>query len=169
MLPTAAFKTKLRSVLPHDLLYSHDMYLRNMGLCLSVLGLSSIFVVDALPQSVLSGEWKLVHTVTLDGPTNHVQGIEFDADSLWVTSVDSTNRKGYLRAFSITSGNLAKGIEVQQGERFHPGGIAADAESLWFPVAEYRPNSASIIQMRNKRTLGLEFSFNVSDHIGCIA
>jgi Family of unknown function (DUF6454) len=81
----------------------------------------------------------------------------------------STNRKGYLREFSLTSGNLTKGIEVQQGERFHPGGIAVDAESLWFPVAEYRPNSASIIQMRNKRTLGLEFSFNVPDHIGCIA
>jgi WD40 repeat protein len=145
------------------------MYLENVGLCLSVLGLSSIFVVDALPQSVSFGEWKLVRTMTLNGPTNHIQGIEFDADSLWVTSVDSTNRKGYLREFSLTSGNLTKGIEVQQGERFHPGGIAADAESLWFPVAEYRPNSASIIQRRNKRTLGLEVSFNVPDHIGCIA
>src|SRR4051812_7821290 len=91
------------------------MYLENLGLCLSVLGLSSILVVDALPQSVSFGEWKLVRTVTLNGPTNHVQGIEFDADSLWVTSVDSTNRKGYLRDFSLTSG------DPTNPSRKHPG------------------------------------------------
>jgi hypothetical protein len=51
-------------------------------------------------DSVSFGEWKLLRTVDLKGSTNHVQGIDFDANVLWVTSVDSTNRKGYLREFS---------------------------------------------------------------------
>ena len=157
------------SLVPPALLYSRDMYLSNVALCLSVLGVSGMFVLGALPQPVSFGEWNLVRTMVLNGPTNHVQGIDFDPESLWVTSVDSTSRKGYLRDFSLKSGNLRKGIEVQEGERFHPGGIAAEAESVWFPVAEYRPNSASVIQRRSKRTLTLEFAFNVSDHIGCIA
>jgi hypothetical protein len=36
---------------------------------------------------------------------------------------------------------MIRAVEVQQGERFHPGGIAADAESVRIPVAQYRPNS----------------------------
>jgi hypothetical protein len=36
-------------------------------------------------------------------------------------------------------------------------------------VAKYRPSSTSSIQKRNKRTLGIEASFSVPDHIGCIA
>jgi hypothetical protein len=36
-------------------------------------------------------------------------------------------------------------------------------------MAEYRPNSTSIVQRRNKRTLEVEKQFVVDDHIGCIA
>jgi hypothetical protein len=132
---------------------------------------AALFCLTALcaSNSVFFGEWKLARTMALKGSTNHVQGIDFDANVLWVTSVDSTNRKGYLRGFSFVSGEMIRAVEVQQGERFHPGGIAADAESIWVPVAEYRPNSSSLIQKRSKDTLGLELAFSVPDHIGCIA
>src|SRR3954449_7524202 len=113
------------------------MVLRGFILCaLCLMSMS----VNALAQSVSIGEWKLARTLPLKSPTNHVQGIDFDAHVLWVTSVDSTNRKGYIREFSLMSGDVIRGVEVQEGERFHPGGIAADAESVWIPVAEYRPN-----------------------------
>jgi hypothetical protein len=131
----------------------------------AVLCLASMWASD----SVSFGEWKLLRTMDLKGSTNHVQGIDFDANVLWVTSVDSTNRKGYLREFSFVSGGMIRAVEVQQGERFHPGGIAADAESVWIPIAEYRPNSSSLIRKRSKDTLGLELTFSVPDHIGCIA
>lgn len=129
-------------------------------LCLTALSASN---------SVSVGEWKLARTLALKGATNHVQGIDFDTKTLWVTSVDSTNRKGYLREFSLISGEIIRGVEVQEGERFHPGGIAADAESVWVPIAEYRPNSSSLIQKRSKHTLDTELAFSVPDHIGCIA
>ncbi len=105
----------------------------------------------------------------LQGETNHVQGIDTDGIHLWVTSVDRSTRKGFLRMFSLADGRLERSIELQDSDRFHPGGLATDANSIWIPVAEYRPASTAIIQQRNKRTLELEFQFSVPDHIGCVA
>ena len=105
----------------------------------------------------------------LKGTTYHVQGIDVDGGRLWVTSVDTPNRKGYLHEFSLTTGELLRQVEVTDGTRFHPGGISTGRASIWIPVAEYRRDSTSVIQRRNKRTLKLESQFEVADHIGCIA
>jgi hypothetical protein len=110
-----------------------------------------------------------VRVLALQGETNHVQGIDTDGVYLWLTSVDSAARKGYLREFRLADGSEVRGIELQDGERYHPGGIAADGESIWIPVAEYRAHSSAIIQQRNRRTFALEFQFSVPDHIGCVA
>lgn len=110
-----------------------------------------------------------MQTITLQAKTEHVQGIDTDGTHLWVTSVDRAGRKGFLQEFSLPSGKLERGIDLQEGDRFHPGGIAADADSIWIPVAEYRANSTATIQRRNKATLALEFQFTVPDHIGCLA
>jgi hypothetical protein len=116
--------------------------------------------VDALPEPTI---------LPLRGTVYHVQGIDLDEGTLWVTSVDSTTRKGYLHEFGLPSGELTRSVEIQDGVRFHPGGIAADASSIWIPVAEYKRNSSTVIQRRNRRTLELESQFAVNDHIGCIA
>jgi hypothetical protein len=149
--------------------YPREMRLRCVIPC--CLALAAVCVQgEELPvQSVSFGEWKLARILMLEGLTNHVQGIDFDSRVLWATSVDSANHKGYLREFSLTSGSLLREVEIQEKERFHPGGVASDGESLWMPVAEYRANSTSVIQKRSKRTLALEMSFNVPDHIGCVA
>ncbi len=114
-------------------------------------------------------ELTLVRTTDLKGNTHHVQGIDFDERHLWVTSVDKELQKGYLQEFSLSTGEELRTVEVTAGIRFHPGGMSADAESLWLPVAEYRRASSSVIQKRNVRTLELEYQFDVADHIGCIA
>jgi len=119
------------------------------------------------PQTL--SDFKIVRVLELKAATQHVQGIDFNDRLLWLTSVDKTSRKGWLREFSLATGELMRQIEIDDGIRFHPGGISADGESLWIPVAEYRPTSSSVIQKRNKRTLKLEFQFEVPDHIGCIA
>ncbi len=107
--------------------------------------------------------------IALDGQIFHVQGIDLDRDHLWVTSADTVSRKGFIHLFSWPGGKLIRSVEIQRGDRFHPGGIATDAHSLWIPVAEYRRNSTSVIQRRDKRSLKLLSEFDVSDHIGCIA
>src|SRR5262245_25225248 len=120
-------------------------------------------------QPTLIPGWNLTRTVNLKGRTHHVQGVEFDSHTLWVTSVDSDSRKGSLQKFALDSGALLKSIELQDQERFHPGGIAADGDAVWVPLAEYRANSTSVIQKRDKDTLELIFQFHVADHIGCLA
>jgi len=114
-------------------------------------------------------DFPLVRTLELKGTTHHVQGIDFDDTHLWVTSVDRTAKKGYLHEFALPSGELRRTVEVGKGERFHPGGMARDGESLWIPTAEYRRESSATIEKRNARTLELEMQFEVADHIGCIA
>jgi beta-lactamase class D/beta-lactamase class A len=107
--------------------------------------------------------------IELHGEMDHVQGIEVDGDHLWVTWVDRKNKTGHLGEFELSTGRLIRSVSVQNGERFHPGGLAAEGESLWLPVAEYKPNSSSLIQRRNKKTLELEAEFEVPDHVGCVA
>jgi hypothetical protein len=109
-----------------------------------------------------------MRTVELQGDTHHVQGIEFDAERLWVTAVDKAARKGYLQEFELATGHRLRTVEVSRGDRFHPGGMAADGESLWIPVAEYRRESSAIIERRSRRTLEVESEFTVADHIGCV-
>jgi hypothetical protein len=110
-----------------------------------------------------------LHTVELRGQTWHVQGIDFDDQRLWVTSVDRDGHKGYLQEFAVKTGERLRTVDVTAGNRYHPGGLTADGDSLWIPVAEYRRASSSVIQKRNARTLELEQQFEVADHIGCIA
>ncbi len=128
-----------------------------------VLGWSQTTATSSLAEL---GDPKVI---ALDGRTFHVQGIDLDGDHLWVTSADTVNRKGFLHLFSWPGGKLIRSVEIQRGDRFHPGGISSDAQSLWIPVAEYRRNSTSVIQRRDKRSLNLLSEFEVSDHIGCIA
>jgi hypothetical protein len=115
------------------------------------------------------GELKLVRELRLHGDLGHVQGVDTDGRTIWVTSVDSKKREGRLFAFGARDGVLLNSMPLQEGERFHPGGFSADGDSLWIPVAEYRANSSAVIQRRSKRTLALESEFPVTDHIGCLA
>ena len=86
-----------------------------------------------------------------------------------LTSVDRPTRKGFLFEYHLPSGKRLRAIEIQDGDRYHPGGLDATRDSLWIPVAEYRRGSSAVIQKRNKKTLALEAQFSVNDHIGCIA
>jgi hypothetical protein len=135
--------------------------------------LMSIAVVVAIVASSLYSqsldEFPLLRVIELKGKTYHVQGIEADADRLWVTSVDRSTQSGYLQEFSLPDGGLIREVKVQDGARYHPGGISGAGESLWIPVAEYKANSTSVIQKRSKRTLAVEKQFEVQDHIGCVA
>lgn len=125
-------------------------------------------VMQAAAQSA-SEPIQPINVLALQAKTAHVQGIDTDGVHLWVTSVDRDTRKGWLQEFKVNNGVLERSIELQQGVHFHPGGIAADANSIWIPIAEYRPKSSAIIQQRNKRTLALESQFTAPDHIGCVA
>ena len=75
--------------------------------------------------------------------------------------------KGHLFVFN-DQGELLKDIELGEGNMYHPGGIDYDGKYIWVPVAEYRPNSDSIIYKVNPETMETEEAFRVNDHIGGI-
>lgn len=130
--------------------------------------LAACGVLSAQPPAVLESP-SATHIVALESKTHHVQGIDTDGDRIWVTAVDRPTAKGFLYEFSLRDGKLLRSLEVQQGDRYHPGGIAADETSLWIPIAEYKASSSATIQRRNKKTLEVELEFSVPDHIGCVA
>lgn len=107
--------------------------------------------------------------VPLAGETFHVQGVSVENGAAFVTSVDRAAQKGWLFEYDAATGARRRAVEIHQGGMYHPGGFDGDESSFWIPVAEYRANSRSMIQRRDKRTLALLSSFEVDDHIGAIA
>jgi hypothetical protein len=136
--------------------------------CLSVFfSLSPAHALGADNKSLR--DFDLVKTLSLEGTLYHVQGVDLDDRHIWVTSADTGRHLGHLSMFSRATGELEKDVTVGGKERFHPGGISTEADSIWIPVAEYRPNSTSVIEQRSKQTLALLFKFDFPDHIGCLA
>ena len=120
-------------------------------------------------MSVLLATLTLLGVVLVEGPSHHVQGIDVEGGILWVTSVDRTSRAGFLTRYDLASGRRLVSAEIHDGARFHPGGIQIDGDSVWVPVAEYRRDSSTWIERRDKVTLALLARFEVADHIGCLA
>ena len=49
---------------------------------------------------------------------------------------------------------------------YHPGGIDYDGADIWVPVAEYRPNSKSIVYRVDPQSMKATEVFRWADHIG---
>ena len=111
----------------------------------------------------------LLGITVLEGPSYHVQGIDVDGQTLWVSAVDREGRRGLVSRHDAASGKRLASVEVHDGARYHPGGLEVEGDDLWVPVAEYRRASSTWMQRRDKRTLALLSQFEVADHIGCVA
>jgi hypothetical protein len=127
--------------------------------------------------------WDLKYKVELQFNSYHTQGMVRIGDLFYLSSVeliewpvkydqpqngyDRTPGKGFGHLFVFDSqGKLANDILLGEGEIYHPGGIDFDGRYIWVPVAEYRPNSKSIVYKVDPMTMKAEESFRVQDHIG---
>lgn len=127
--------------------------------------------------------WKPARKTRLDFPTHHPQGFALVGDLIFMSSVqideqpekypepvdgyDRSTGKGVGHVFVMTrEGKLIKDIVVGEGAMYHPGGIDFDGKSVWVPVAEYRPNSESIMYRIDARTLEATEAFRHRDHVG---
>lgn len=111
----------------------------------------------------------LLGVTLLEGPSHHVQGIDVEGATLWVSAVDRAARRGTLTRHDLATGARLASVAVHDGDRYHPGGLQVAGDALWVPVAEYRRASTTWVQKRDKRTLALLAQFEVADHIGCLA
>jgi hypothetical protein len=129
--------------------------------------------------------WKLVASVPIRFTTHHPQGMVKIGDTLFVSSVEIKVRTtrlpqpvdgydrdtgegiGHLFKFDM-AGNLIADLRLGEGTIYHPGGIDYDGKNIWVPVAEYRPNSRSIVYRVDPGTMKATEMFRFADHIGGI-
>ena len=77
-----------------------------------------------------------------------------DASLRRSTATIATPAQGVGHLFKIdASGKLLADLKLGEGTIFHPGGIDYDGTDIWVPVAEYRPNSRSIVYRVNPQTM----------------
>ena len=104
--------------------------------------------------------------------TFHPQGMVKIGETLFVSSVEVIDRdagKGVGHLFKIDmAGNLLADLRLGEGAIYHPGGIDYDGRDIWVPVAEYRPDSRSIVYRVDPATMKATEVFRVADHIGAI-
>ncbi|WP_262297547.1 DUF6454 family protein [Microvirga sesbaniae] len=140
-------------------------------------------LADRVTKLSRGTQWKPVSAVPINFVTHHPQGMVKIGDTLFVSSVEikePTKRfpqpvDGYDRdtgagvghLFKLDmKGNLIADITLGEGSVYHPGGIDYDGTFIWVPVAEYRPNSRSIVYRVDPETMKAEEMFRFPDHVG---
>jgi uncharacterized protein DUF6454 len=142
-------------------------------------------VAELVMQLTRDTRWTLTSSVPVAFPTFHPQGMVRIGDTFFVSSVEVTQPTrrfpapvdGYDRdagagaghLFKIdASGKLLADLKLGEGTIFHPGGLDFDGTDIWVPVAEYRPNSRSIVYRVDPHTMNATEVLRWSDHIGAV-
>lgn len=136
-------------------------------------------------QLTRASQWRLVTSQLLNFNTHHPQGLVKIGEVFYVSSVEVTQPPkrfaqrqngfdrdvgaglGHLFKFD-NKGNLLADLKLGEGTIYHPGGIDYDGKFIWVSVAEYRPNSRSIIYRVDPTTMKATEVFRYNDHIGGI-
>ncbi|WP_435354465.1 DUF6454 family protein [Emticicia sp. SJ17W-69] len=120
--------------------------------------------------------WQQKKAIPLQFPTYHPQGMVKIKNFFYMSSVevikspkngDAGEGIGHLFKFDST-GTLLEQITLGEGNIYHPGGIDYDGKNIWVPVAEYRPNSKSIIYKVEPISLTTTEVLRFDEHIGAI-
>ncbi len=129
--------------------------------------------------------WQLAGTVSLAFPTHHPQGMVRIGERIVMSSVeiqeptqrydsprDGLDRtagrgRGHLFEFDL-AGKLLRQTPLGEGDIYHPGGIDFDGCHIWVPVAEYRPDSRSIVYRVDLASFRATEVLRVADHIGAV-
>jgi uncharacterized protein DUF6454 len=150
------------------------------------LGQARLAPLPALVQQVSrTSVWRLERSVPLKFPAHHPQGMVKIGERLFISSVeikvptrsfdpprdgfdrDSGEGVGHLFEATMT-GELVADQRLGEGTQYHPGGIDFDGTNIWVPVAEYRPNSRSIVYRVDPATRKPSEVFRFGDHLGGI-
>ena len=142
-------------------------------------------VAERVQRLTRDSRWTLVASVPVRFTTHHPQGMVKIGDTFFVSSVEVKVRTrrlpqpvdgfdrttgegvGHLFKFDMT-GRLIADLELGEGSIYHPGGIDYDGRHIWVPVAEYRPDSRSIVYRVDPDTMRPSEAFRFPDHIGGI-
>ena len=129
--------------------------------------------------------WRAVSATPVGFRTHHPQGMVRIGDALFMSSVevkvpatrferpvdgyDRDPGQGVGHLFKMTmAGALIADLPLGEGTMYHPGGIDYDGRHIWVSVAEYRPNSRSIVYRVDPESMRATEVFRYPDHIGAI-
>ncbi len=140
-------------------------------------------LAERVPLLTRATQWKQVAAIPMQFRTFHPQGMVKISDEFFVSTVDirtPTKRypqlqdgydrdtgegAGYLFKIDRTGKQIAA-VQLGEGAMYHPGGIDFDGKHIWVPVAEYRPNSRTIVYRVDPQTMKAEEMFRFADHVG---
>jgi hypothetical protein len=142
-------------------------------------------VADKVMKLTRDSTWTRVASIPMAFRTFHPQGMVKIGDTFYVSSVEVTKPTtrfaapvdgkdrdagaGVGHLFKIDkTGTLVADVRLGEDTIYHPGGIDYDGKDLWVPVAEYRPNSRSIVYRVDPGAMRATEVFRFSDHIGAI-
>src|SRR5580765_3703035 len=129
-------------------------------------------VAERVMTLTRSSSWTPAAAVPIAFRTFHPQGMVKIGETLFVSSVEVIDRdagKGIGHLFKIDkAGNLVFDRTLGEGAIYHPGGIDYDGKDIWVPVAEYRPDSRSIVYRINPESMAASEVLRANDHIGAI-
>jgi hypothetical protein len=116
--------------------------------------------------------WTLVASIPVRFRTFHPQGMVRIGETFFVSSVEVKDREagsGIGHLYKIdAAGNLVADLTLGEGNIYHPGGIDYDGVNIWVPVAEYRPDSRSIVYRVDPHAMKATEVLRFADHIGAI-
>ena len=142
-------------------------------------------LAERVRQLTRESSWKLVSNVPIKFVTHHPQGMVKIGDILFVSSVeikvrtkrfaqpvdgyDRDTGEGIGHLFKLDlQGNLLADLPLGEGSIYHPGGLDFDGTHIWTAVAEYRPNSRSIVYRIDPQNMKATEVFRVADHLGAL-
>ena len=133
---------------------------------------SSQNVAERFKSLTAATTWKLVSQTPVQFDTYHPQGFARVGEDLFLSSVEVIDRArgiGKAHLFRMrTDGSLIARIDLTDGVRYHPGGIDYDGTRVWVSVAEYRPDSTTVVFAVDVREMTVETLFTFDDHLGAI-
>ena len=142
-------------------------------------------IADRVRMLTRDSSWQMVAVVPIAFRTYHPQGMVKIGVTLFVSSVeikvptrhfsqptgrydrDAGEGAGHLFKLDM-AGRLVADLRLGEDTIYHPGGIDYDGKDIWVPVAEYRPDSRSIVYRVDPRTMKATEVFRFADHIGAI-
>ncbi len=161
------------------------------GLALSLLAaaprvvLPDSLIGDRVATWTRASSWTLERSIPMTFPAHHPQGLVKIGQRLFFSSVEVTapprrgaggdgfdrdTGRGVGHLFEATmDGRLVADLVLGEGAMYHPGGLDFDGRDIWVPVAEYRPNSRSIVYRVDPDTRKAVDVFRFGDHLGGIA
>ena len=161
------------------------------GLALALLAAPSLLagpdtaIADRIATLTRASSWTLERAVSMAFPAHHPQGLIKIGDRLFFSSVEVTTPpkrgaggdgfdrdtgRGVGHLFEATmDGRLVADVVLGEGTMYHPGGLDFDGRDIWVPVAEYRPDSRSIVYRVDPTTRRAAEVFRFADHMGGVA